>query len=78
MPKKPDKPPAPVTREAFSIPEFCEAYRISESFYYKLRAAGLGPRECRTLNKTTISTKAAAAWQKESEAETAREAPTAA
>jgi len=53
-----------VLRAAYSIPEFCEAHRICEAFYYKLRAAGLGPREMRTLRKVTISIEAAAEWRR--------------
>ena len=53
-----------VPRAAYSIPEFCEAHRICEAFYYKLRAAGLGPREMRTLRKVTISIEAAAEWRR--------------
>ena len=53
-----------VPRAAYSIPEFCEAHRICEAFYYKLRAAGLGPREMRMLGKVTISIEAAAEWRR--------------
>jgi hypothetical protein len=53
-----------VPREAYTIPEFCKAHRISESMYFKLRAAGLGPREMRALRKVTISVEAAAEWRR--------------
>ena len=47
LPPKKKKKPAPVVlvpnAEAYSIPEFCEAHRISESMYYKIRGLGLGP-----------------------------------
>jgi hypothetical protein len=56
-----------VPREAYTIPEFCEAHRLSESMYYKLRAAGLGPREMRALRKVTISLQAATDWRRERE-----------
>jgi hypothetical protein len=56
-----------VPRAAFTIKEFCEAHRICEAFYYKLRAAGLGPREMRALRKVTISFEAAAEWRRERE-----------
>jgi hypothetical protein len=56
-----------VPRAAYSIPEFCEAHRICEAFYYKLRAAGLGPREMRALRKVIISVEAAADWRRERE-----------
>ncbi|HVQ80138.1 MAG TPA: hypothetical protein VMS82_09345, partial [Pseudolabrys sp.] len=57
-PPKKKKKPAPVVlvpnAEAYSIPEFCEAHRISESMYYKIRSAGLGPKETRALSKIII------------------------
>jgi hypothetical protein len=53
-----------VPRAAYSIPEFCKAHRICEAFYYKMRAAGLGPREMRMLRKVTISVEAAAEWRR--------------
>ena len=67
-PKK-KKKPAPVVlvpnAEAFSIPEFCAAHRISESMYYKIRAAGQGPREARALSKVIITKEAAADWRRD-------------
>ncbi|SIN88788.1 hypothetical protein SAMN05443247_00474 [Bradyrhizobium erythrophlei] len=59
-----DRERSEVPRAAYSIPEFCEAHRICEAFYYKLRAAGLGPREMRTLRKVTISIEAAEEWRR--------------
>jgi hypothetical protein len=56
-----------VPREAYTIPEFCEAHRISQSMYFKLRNAGLGPREMRALRKVTISLEAATEWRRERE-----------
>jgi hypothetical protein len=59
-------------RAAYTIAEFCEAHRMSQSFYFKIRGLGLGPRECRTLNKITISGESAADWRRANEtAETA-------
>jgi hypothetical protein len=52
-----------VERAAFTIAEFCRAHRISESFYYKIRNKGLGPRESRTGGKVTITNEAAAEWR---------------
>jgi hypothetical protein len=69
--------PPEVPRAAFTIAEFCEAHRMSQSFYFKIRGLGLGPRECRTLNKITITGESAAEWRRANEtAETARQ-PTA-
>ena len=62
--KAPKKAVSEVPRAVYSISEFCEAHRICEAFYYKLRSAGLGPREMRTLRKVTISIEAAAEWRR--------------
>jgi hypothetical protein len=51
-------------REAYTIPEFCEAHRISQSMYFKLRNAGLGPREMRAMRKVMISVEAAQEWRR--------------
>jgi hypothetical protein len=56
-----------VPRAAYTIKEFCAAHRISEAMYFKLRDAGLGPREMRALRKVTISVEAAAEWRRERE-----------
>jgi hypothetical protein len=58
-----------VERAAYNIREFCEAHRISESMYYKLRSLGLGPREARANTKVFITNESAAAWRKQREAE---------
>jgi hypothetical protein len=55
---------AEVPRAAYSIPEFCTAHRICEAFYYKLRAAGLGPREMRAGRRVTVSMEAAKEWRR--------------
>lgn len=54
----------PVSRGAYTIPEFCEAHRISQSMYFKLRNAGLGPREMRSMRRVTISIEAAIDWRR--------------
>jgi hypothetical protein len=60
-------PISQVPRAAYTIPEFCEAHRISESMYYKGRDAGVGPREGRMLTKVIISFESAADWRREIE-----------
>jgi hypothetical protein len=69
VPPKKRKKPAPVVlvpnAEAYSIPEFCEAHRISESMYYKIRSVGLGPKETRALSKIIITKESAADWRRE-------------
>jgi hypothetical protein len=65
---------------ALSVIEFCRLHGISRAFFYKLRAAGLGPTEMRVGNRTLISVEAAARWRAEREAATAQrkiEAPAA-
>lgn len=54
-------------RTAYTISEFCEAHRLSESMYFKLRNAGLGPREMRSMRKVTISIEAAIDWRRDRE-----------
>lgn len=48
---------------AYSIREFCAAHGLSESFYYRIRHAGLGPDEMKVLSRTMISVEAAARWR---------------
>jgi hypothetical protein len=68
---KPAAPPPP--RLAFNIPEFCEAFRISEDFYFKLKRQRQGPREMKVGKRTLISLAAADAWRIERERATAGE-----
>lgn len=69
-PTKPAKEPTTrseelgIPRSAFTIKEFCQAHRLSEAMYFKLRAAGLGPREMRAMRKVTISIEAAEQWRR--------------
>jgi|SRR6516165_11511123 len=53
--------------DAFSIKEFCRRHAISESFFFQLQAAGLGPRTMKVGARTLISREAAAAWRKRRE-----------
>jgi len=50
--------------EAFTIPEFCQAHRISESLFYRLRAEGEGPVVMRIGARVLISKEAAARWRR--------------
>jgi hypothetical protein len=52
---------------AFSIRAFCERHSISESFFHKLRALGLGPAIMKVGARTLISREAAAEWRRERE-----------
>jgi hypothetical protein len=62
-----DEPPPP-RRLALSIQEFCEAHRISEDFYYKLKRQRQGPREMQVGSRVLISFESAAEWRREREA----------
>ena len=56
--------------KAFSVKEFCLAHGISQSFYFKLRAAGQGPRVMQVGSRTLISDEAAADWRRRMEEST--------
>ena len=53
-----------------SIKSFCIAHGISESFFYKLREQGQGPREMRLGSRVFITLESAARWRIEREAAT--------
>lgn len=58
---------ADVARVTYSIPEFCAAHGISQPFYFKLRAQGVGPREVRVGKRVLISLESAAEWRRQRE-----------
>ncbi|HEX7936757.1 MAG TPA: hypothetical protein VF573_27300 [Paraburkholderia sp.] len=50
--------------DAMSIPQFCQRYSISESFYRALRRKGLAPRELRlSRRRVLITTRSAREWE---------------
>jgi hypothetical protein len=50
----------------YSRQEFCDAHRISRSYYYKLRELGRGPVETHiSENKVVITAEDAAKWRKQ-------------
>jgi hypothetical protein len=53
-------------RYAFTIPEFCEAHRVSKSWLYLEWAAGRGPRVKQIGTKKIITVEDAAAWRRDS------------
>jgi hypothetical protein len=57
--------------DAYSIKAFCSRHDISEAFFHKLRALGLGPVVMKVGTRTLISRESAAKWRREREAETA-------
>jgi hypothetical protein len=60
--------------DAYSIPGFCRAHNISQAFYHKLQAQGLGPRVMRLGARTLITKESAAAWRRERELASQQEA----
>ena len=57
--------------DADTIASFCRRNRISQSFYFKLRAAGRGPREMRLERKVLITREAGREWRRQREADVA-------
>jgi hypothetical protein len=55
----------------FSIASFCAAHGISQSFYFQLKADGLGPDELRLGARVFITFESAERWRTVREAETA-------
>lgn len=49
---------------ALSISEFCEAHRISSSFFYKLLRSGRGPRIMKIGKRTLVPLDASIEWAK--------------
>jgi hypothetical protein len=62
-----------VAREAYTVKEFCAAFRISEDMFWKMRRAGWAPALMKVGSKVLISTAAAEQWKREREAAGARE-----
>jgi hypothetical protein len=56
---EPRVPPTAV----FSIPSFCRAHGLSQSFYHELRNRGLAPDELRLGSKVLITFESAARWR---------------
>ena len=62
----PRGPPPP--RAAFTIPEFCEAHRISQAKYYEIKREGWGPAEMVVGRRRVIAVESAERWRREREA----------
>ncbi|MEI8715878.1 helix-turn-helix transcriptional regulator [Mesorhizobium sp. ISC11] len=58
--------------EAYNIPEFCAAHRISRATFYNLLNDGHAPRTMKVGSRVLISKEAAADWRKACEAGTAK------
>ena len=49
---------------AYTIREFCEAYRISVDMFYKMQRGGWAPRVMKVGHRTLISIEAAEKWRR--------------
>ena len=58
---------SPTPRLTLTIAQFCEAFNISEAFFYKLRKRGQGPREMEVGARRLISIEAAVEWRRQRE-----------
>jgi hypothetical protein len=54
--------PPPLSYAVLTVAEFCREFRLSKSFYHKLKRAGLGPKETRIGQRVLIGREAANAW----------------
>jgi hypothetical protein len=60
-------PRGPPPRAAFTVPEFCDAHRISQAKYYEMKKEGWGPIEMEVGRRRLISSEAANVWRRERE-----------
>ncbi|MCP3471358.1 helix-turn-helix domain-containing protein [Bradyrhizobium sp. CCGUVB1N3] len=58
-----------MTQLAYTVSEFCRAFRISERHYFNLRDEGKGPKEFRAGRRVLISVESAQAWLRARELE---------
>jgi hypothetical protein len=58
------RPHTPTPAAVYSIAEFCEAHRMSQTQYFRLRKRNEGPREMHVGTRVYISHEAAAAWRR--------------
>ena len=65
------KPPSRTPTAMYSIPSFCEAHGISQSFFYQLKAEGLAPDVLRLGARVFVTHESAARWRMIREAATA-------
>jgi hypothetical protein len=63
----------PVVREAYTVKEFCRAFRISEDMFWKMRRAGWAPALMKVGTRVLISVAAADQWRRDREAAGARD-----
>lgn len=51
--------------QSYTIKEFCSAFRISRSFFYKLQKQGKAPRTYKLGTRTFVSVEAAEKWRQD-------------
>ena len=71
VPKRTHELPMPrgqPPRAAFTVPEFCEAHRISQATYYEMKKEKWGPVEMEVGRRRLVSFEAAAEWRRKREA----------
>ena len=56
-----------MTRQAWTIDEFCQAHAISRATFYNLRRRGVGPRVMHVGARRLVSDAAAAEWRQQME-----------
>jgi hypothetical protein len=61
-------------RSSFTISEFCDRNGFSRGFFYKMKKAGIGPRELIIGDLIRITVEAEADWKRERQAATAQTA----
>ncbi|UGX93375.1 hypothetical protein G6321_00048570 [Bradyrhizobium barranii subsp. barranii] len=67
---KAERAEASVELQAYTIPEFCIAHRISIDSYYRMQRAGDGPKIKKVGHGTRITVEAAKAWREKGNAAT--------
>jgi hypothetical protein len=58
-------------RKAYSIDEFCQAYRICRASFYNLLKQDRGPRTMKVGGRTLVSIEAADEWRRQMESQAA-------
>ncbi|MFA6064153.1 MAG: hypothetical protein WC736_16305 [Gallionella sp.] len=60
-------------KQAFTLTEFCEAYKVSRGRLHELEQGGLGPKTYRIASRQYVSLSAAQAWQQRMESGAAKD-----
>lgn len=51
----------------YSVQEFCDAHQVGRNLFYKMLAAGIGPKILKLGRRTLITHEAAACWRQKME-----------